>query len=194
LFLWRKPSDEQIRRFLATQRNLPCSYPEVGASRNNGMPPGYPINYYRYRLGQGAAVFERATAALRQWKMYGLPWTQLCWPEVPLGADETVAVLVRHWPIWSLNACRIIYTHDDADETGRRFGFAFGTLPGHVESGEERFSVEWQRRDDTVWYELFAFARPRHPLARIGFPVVGLVQRHFARESAKAMRAVVAET
>jgi len=38
----------------------------------------------------------------------------------------------------------------------RRFGFAYGTLPAHVEQGEERFSVELHA-DGAVWYDLRAF-------------------------------------
>ncbi len=52
-----------------------------------------------------------------------------------------------------------------------RFGFAYGTLPGHVESGEERFLVEWDRGDDAVWYDILAFSRPNHVLTRLGYPV-----------------------
>ena len=28
------------------------------------------------------------------------------------------------------------------------------TLPGHVESGEERFLTEWDRSDDAVWFDI----------------------------------------
>ena len=78
-----------------------------------------------------------------------------------------------------------------AREALRRYGFAFGTLPGHVEQGEERFTVEWQGEDDSVWYEVFAFARPAHPLARAGRPFVRLVQRRSAVDSFRAMAAAV---
>ncbi len=81
-----------------------------------------------------------------------------------------------------------------SDEKGavERFGFAFGTLPGHSEEGEERFTVEWRRgEDDSVWYELLAFARPHHILAKIGSPLVRLTQRRFAKESFRAMRKAI---
>jgi uncharacterized protein (UPF0548 family) len=87
-----------------------------------------------------------------------------------------------------LNASRIIYVIEEAGAI-HRFGFAFGTLPGHMEQGEERFTVEWDRRDDSVWYELFAFARPKHPLARLGYPFTRWVQKRFAVESYAAMLA-----
>jgi len=69
-----------------------------------------------------------------------------------------------------------------------------GTLADHVESGEERFSVEWRRQDGSVWYDLLAFSRPRHPLAKLGTPMGRALQRRFARDSLQAMaRAVVHE-
>ena len=55
----------------------------------------------------------------------------------------------------------------------------------------ERFTVEWQGEDDTVWFEVFAFARPAHPLARAGRPFVRLVQRRFAADSFRAVAAAV---
>jgi uncharacterized protein (UPF0548 family) len=75
------------------------------------------------------------------------------------------------------------------DEAGpvARFGFAYGTLPGHAESGEERFLVEWDRTGDAVRYDVLAFSRPRHPLARLGYPLTRRAQRRFARDSAAAM-------
>jgi uncharacterized protein (UPF0548 family) len=45
--------------------------------------------------------------------------------------------------------------------------------------------------DDSVWYEVFAFARPAHPLARAGRAFVRLVQRRFAADSFRAMAAAV---
>src|SRR6185436_6673895 len=72
----------------------------------------------------------------------------------------------------------------------RRFGFAYGTLPDHIERGEERFLIEWDRKDDSVWYDILAFSQPRHPLVRLGAPVARLMQKRFARDSISAMRSV----
>ena len=99
-----------------------------------------------------------------------------------------MGVLGRHFGLWSLNACRIVYVIEEEEASLlRRYGFAFGTLPAHVERGEERFTVEWDRADDSVSYEVFAFARPAHPLARAGRPFVRLVQRRFAADSLRSM-------
>ena len=72
----------------------------------------------------------------------------------------------------------------------RRFGFAYGTLPDHVECGEERFMIEWLA-DDSVWYDILAFSRPRHPLVRLSSPLARMLQKRFARESLLRMKAVV---
>ena len=190
VILLRKPPDARIGRFLDDQRSLSFSYPEVGVSRE-GAPPGYPLNHHRGRLGTGHETFARAVGALRGRKMYETGWTKLCWPEAPITGGTVVGVLGRHFGLWSLNACRIVYVIEEEASLLKRYGFEFGTLPGHVELGEERFTVEWHRADDSVWYEVFAFARPAHPLARVGPPFVQLVQRRFAAASLQAMAAAV---
>jgi uncharacterized protein (UPF0548 family) len=190
MILLREPSDARIRRFLDEQRSLPFSYPEVGASRD-GAPPRYPVNHHRGRLGAGLETYARAIEAIRNWKMYETGWTKLCWPEAPITEGTVVGVLGRHVGLWSLNACRIAYTIEEEDALHKRYGFAFGTLPGHVEQGEERFTVEWHRADDLVSYAVFAFARPAHPLAKAGPPFVRLVQRRFAADSLRAMAASI---
>jgi uncharacterized protein (UPF0548 family) len=186
VILLKKPSETRIERFLEGQRSLPFSYPEVGASRD-GTPPGYPVNQYRGRLGEGQETYALAVRALRHWKMYETGWTTLCWPDAPISEGTVVGVLGRHLGFRSLNACRIAYTIEDEGPSLERYGFALGTLPGHVERGEERFTVEWHAADDSVYYELFAFARPAHPLARAAPPLARLVQRRFARDSLRSM-------
>jgi uncharacterized protein (UPF0548 family) len=93
--------------------------------------------------------------------------------------------------LWWLNACRIVYVIDEAAPV-RRFGFAYGTLPAHVEEGEERFSIE-QLADGSVWYDLRAFSRPRYWPVRLAKPVARRLQRRFVRESQAAMQRAVAQ-
>jgi uncharacterized protein (UPF0548 family) len=183
------PSDERIRRYLAVQRDLPFSYSEVGASR--GTPPaGYNVDHNRIQLGSGAETFQRAVAALQRWEMFNIGWVRLCWPETPV-IGAVFGVVIRHMGFWSLNSSRIVYLLEE-DGPIQRVGFAYGTLPGHAERGEERFSVEWRHDDDTVWYDLFAFSLPRHPLVWAGYPLARVLQRRFAGDSKAAMARVVA--
>ena len=88
--------------------------------------------------------------------------------------------------LWWLNSCRIVYVVDEPGPISR-FGFAYGTLPGHVEAGEERFLIEWDHGDDSVWYDILAFSRPNHLLSRLGYLFVRRLQKRFGRDSAAAM-------
>lgn len=185
MFLLREPADEQVREVLQAQKDLPFTYPEVGATRF-GAPPGYPVNHHRTRLGAGPLVFSRAAEALRGWAMYRLPWTRLCYPDAPIRPGVTVAVVVRHLGVWSINPCRIVYQMEESGEI-ERVGFAFGTLPAHAERGEERFTVELHHEDGSVWFELFAFAGPNHPLVKVGYPLLRLLQYCFGRGAVRAM-------
>lgn len=176
---FREPSADAIDRYLATQRPLAFTYEHVGATREAGRPAGYNVDRNRVELGRGAATFAAATAALRAWQM--MPrWVHVV-PHVPIAEGELIAILVRAG-VWWLSAARLVYVIDEPD----RFGFAYGTLPGHVERGEERFLVE-RLEDGAVFYSLHAFSRPRHWVAQLGYPATRALQRRFARDSMAAM-------
>ena len=183
-----RPDSEKIRRFLDEQRALACSYEEIGHTQHGARTHrGYDVDHNRERLGEGAATFAAAREAIRGWKMFPAPWTAIE-PHAAIERDAVVGVLVRALGVWWLNAARIVYVVDEP----RRFGFAYGTLPGHAERGEERFTVEWLA-DDSVWYDLYAFSRPRLWAARIAAPVTRALQRRFARESRAAMAAAISD-
>jgi uncharacterized protein (UPF0548 family) len=185
----RKPTVDALRGFIAAQRELPFTYGTVGATA--GTPPaGYVVDRTRIKLGEGEPVFRAAVAALRRWEQFDLGWVEAWPPDTPIRAGQVVAVMGRAVGVWWLNACRVVYVVDEAGPVSK-FGFAYGTLPGHVESGEERFLVEWDRADDAVWYDVLAFSRPNHPLTRLGYPLVRRLQRRFGRDSAAAMRKAV---
>lgn len=182
----RKPSAECVRSFLASQNQFGFTYGAVGATATT-PPAGYVVDHTRIQLGHGAAVFQAARAALERWQQFALGWLYTWPPDAPIRPGEVVAVVARAKGLWWLNACRIVYVVDDPD----RFGFAYGTLPAHAGSGEERFLIEWNRADDSVCYDILAFSRPRHLLVRLGYPWVRRTQKLFGRESAAAvLRAV----
>lgn len=79
-------------------------------------------------------------------------------------------------PLRVLAPCRIVYV---LEEPYRR-GFAYGTLPGHPERGEESFVVT-RSPDGEVRFTVTAFSRPADLLARLGAPVAGRIQRRVTR-------------
>jgi uncharacterized protein (UPF0548 family) len=118
--------------------------------------------------------------------MFNMSWVRLYSPTTPIEVGATVAVLVRHFGFYSLNAARIVYVVDE-DGPICRYGFAYGTLAEHAESGEERFTVQWDRSEDNVWYIILAFSLPQKTLARLGYPLSRMLQRRFAKASKAAM-------
>jgi uncharacterized protein (UPF0548 family) len=190
MFLALKPSRQQILNFISAQTASNFSYAHVGASIDGKIPLGYNLDHNRIRLGAGKEIWDRGVKALRAWRMFDMPWVQLCWPDAPIEVGTNVAVLINHLGFCSLNAARIVYTIQE-DGGIMRYGFAYGTLADHGESGEERFSLEWHRSDDSVWYDLLAFSRPNALLARLGYPLARMLQRSFVDGSKLAMTRAV---
>jgi uncharacterized protein (UPF0548 family) len=122
--------------------------------------------------------------------MFAIPNISLYWPAAPIAQGTVVAVGVRHLGFWSLNLCRIVYVINE-DTPVARYGFAYGTLQEHFESGEERFVVEWERKSDAVSYEIGSFSRPGKLLTRIALPLARSLQRRFIRDSTASMRRAV---
>jgi uncharacterized protein (UPF0548 family) len=187
-----RPAPARLAAFLQAEATRPLTYPARGLTRDEtelrrAVPTGFVVDHHRQRLGAGAAAWAAARAALARWEMFPRPWTAVEPAAAPIEEGRAVAVLVRTAGLWWINSARIVYVIDEP----RRFGFAYGTLPGHAERGEERFLIE-QHPDGEVFYDLLAFSRPRHWAARLGRPATRALQRRFARQSKAAMLAAVA--
>jgi uncharacterized protein (UPF0548 family) len=177
MLLFRKPLIPTIRAFLASQAKLNFSYPSAGATAA-APPPGFAVDQTHISLGTGQSVFVTSKESLQRWEHFRLGWVEPRWPDTPIEPGQVIGVLARVCGMWSLNACRILYVVDEP----RRFGFAYGTLPDHVVSGEERFTVEWHEGDDSVWYDILAFSRPNHLFIRLCYPLLRRLQKRFARD------------
>ena len=191
MFLLAQPTEDEVRRFLEAQKSSSFSYAEVGATRNADPPGGFTVDHNRVRLGSGRELFSQAAAAVRNWKMFELSWTKLYFDDTPIETGRTVAVLIRHFGFWSLNAARIVYVLEEVSGAVEKFGFAYGTLTEHGERGEERFSVEYHQGDESVWYDLYAFSQPNHFLSKLGYPLSRYLQKQFAQDSKAAMQRAV---
>jgi len=178
-----------VRQFLIREADASFSYPEVGATRN-ALPAGYNVDHNRVLLGNGEDTFERACNALRAWRMFEMAWVRLYWPTAALEEGTLVAPAVRVAGFWLLNAARIAYVMNESVDV-RRYGFAYGTLPHHAEIGEERFLIEWEHANGSVWYDLLAFSRPRLLAARVAFTWSRRLQKRFAIASLAAMKRAV---
>ncbi len=187
MFLARRPSPPAIDRFLRDSRDLPTSYEPVGLLKD--ACPDRRVDEEVVAIGHGREDFERARAALMAWKQCDIGWLQVFPQRTPVAVGTIVAVLIRHLGFWSLNGCRVVY--DLGGHRDTRFGYAHGTLVNHAEAGEEIFEAFVDAGTGNVMYRIRAASWARAPLARLGQPVVRLLQARFRRDSVEAMRRAV---
>jgi uncharacterized protein (UPF0548 family) len=194
MFSIKRPSIDFIELQVALLKDADFNYPDVEITQQTEAK-GYNVDHNRVELGQGADLYARACAALRGWTMFDLGWvTQAreC-KDVPIEKGAIAVIVSYQLGLYTMNCSKIVYTIEEHGET-ERFGFAYGTLPVHVEAGEERFMIEWNRADNRVFYDVLAFSKPYHWLTKIGYPFARYCQRCFGRDTkARMLRAVQAE-
>jgi len=185
-----RPSQFQIEQFIDRLKELPLSYQPTGIARE--FPRGFKVDEAFAVIGHGDAAFARAKQALINWQQFDLGWVKLFPTHALVETGTVVAVLVHHLGFWSLNGCRIINVLDnDSDQPA--FGFAYGTLTNHAESGEEIFEVAFNAVSQEVTYRIRAVSKPRAAFAVASYPVTRLLQSRFRRDSIAAMKRAVAE-
>jgi uncharacterized protein (UPF0548 family) len=164
---------------LHTLAQLPYTYPEVGATAGP-MPPGYKHIGFSAHIGMGQLRFEQAADAVLHWGMQrgaGLG-VQASSDVVTVGT--VVVVKIGGF----LKApCRVVYVVDEPHVRG----FAYGTLPGHPESGEERFVVRHDPVTSAVYAEVSAFSRPATWYSKAGGPFTSLAQRVMNKRYVRAV-------
>jgi uncharacterized protein (UPF0548 family) len=154
------------------------TYTEVGATA--GPPPGgYGHLHASAVFGHGRQRYEDAAEAVMRWGM-------LRGAGVRVEATTDVAavgseVLVGLGPVRA--PCRVVYVVDEAD----RRGFAYGTLPGHPETGEELFAVRYDPASDAVYAEVTAFSRHATWWSRLAGPITSLAQRVISKRYLRAL-------
>ncbi|MGW4124105.1 DUF1990 family protein [Nocardia sp. NPDC004711] len=158
-----------------SQKPAPFTYSDVGATAGE-FPPGYDHFRLRRHIGSGRALFEQAADHILGYGMQrgtGI-FRDATTPVAEPGTELTVRLGLG--PIGVSAPCRVVYVLDEPD----RRGFAYGTLPGHPESGEELFCVEYDPADGSVHGLIAAFSKPGAWYTRLGGPIVRLIQRWFA--------------
>jgi uncharacterized protein (UPF0548 family) len=180
----RRPSTAEIERFLDRSHNLPLSYGPTGIVRHASNVDR--LDEHVVPIGHGEADFERARLALASWKHFQIGWAEAFPDQASIEAGTDVAVLIRHLGFWSLNGARVLYHVGGTDQAA--FGFAYGTLTNHAESGEELFEVFIDPASSEVRYRIRAVSWPQSDLTRMGQPIVRLLQARFRRDSAAAMK------
>ena len=152
--------------------DAPLTYPHVGAARSGEVPDGYRGASRRAVVGHGRAEFERAAGAVLGWRAQRGAGLRVR-ATGPAGRPGTVVVLTAG--LFRLGydiPCRVVWAETVGDERG----FAYGTLPGHPESGEECFLVRLTPEGEVV-YEIRVFFRLASRAARLAGPHSLALQR-----------------
>ena len=183
MFSLFRPSSQQIERFLDEARGLRLSYSPIGLAQSTSH--GFSVDEHTAVVGSGEAAFGRAATALAEWRHFDVGWVELVPRRAPIAPGTVVAVLARHMGFWSLNGCRVVYTL--GTPAGPQFGFAYGTLTAHAESGEELFEITRSPTTGHVAYRVRAVSKQRAALAKLAPAVARSFQRRFRRDSAVAL-------
>jgi len=164
---------------------MPFTYEDVGATLDGRCPPGFHPLHVRARLGEGERVFRTAAQAVLTWELHkavGVSITAGAERAAP-GVDVTVGLGLLKAP------CQVVWTLDEP----RRAGWAYGTLEGHPECGEESFVVD-RTGDGTVWLTISAFSRPAKWYSRAAGPATRGLQQAYARRCGTVLRRLCTES
>jgi uncharacterized protein (UPF0548 family) len=177
------PSAAEVRREVMAKE---LTYAEVGASLGPGLPEGYHHTRESIELGTGERAFISGSDALRAWAGHAHLNIAITPEGCPLEMGAVVVAEIPIGPLAVLAPCRIVSVIGESNS----FGFAYGTLPGHPERGEESFVVQ-RGEDDVVRFEVSAFSRPNSFFVSLGGPIPGWIQRRATRGYLEGVRRFV---
>ncbi|MFD5145721.1 DUF1990 family protein [Streptomyces sp. NPDC058401] len=171
-----------MTRLISEGRNT-FNYPDQGATARRPLPAGYNFTHHRTRVGQGQAAFDAAGAALTTFRAHRASGMLVTAGAFPVRPGDRVVVGIGIGPVRIDAPCEVIWTAYEP----RRTGFAYGTLTGHPECGEESFVVDMEP-DGSVWFEVNAFSRPGSWYTRLAGPVVPFLQQAYVRRLGRFVR------
>jgi uncharacterized protein (UPF0548 family) len=176
---------ETLEEAYARALSAELTYRHVGSTLQPGSVPGVrDMTVVREVPGTLAA----AQATLRCFAPHDGIRARILPPDAALEVRQTLVVVLPFGPIEMCVPTRIVVVVDEPT----RFGFAYGTLPGHVEAGEELFLAEAVDAD-RLRLTIRIHARAASALARLGGPVSPLLQRLAAHRYLAAWSAAIAE-
>jgi uncharacterized protein (UPF0548 family) len=149
-------------------RSAPFTYVPVD-DQGQAAPSGFHTFTRTERLQR--RDFDGAANDLFSWQLHERSGLRVWASDVPLRRDSVALMRLGAGRLGLRIPCRVVYVVDEPD----RRGFAYGTLPGHPEAGQETFMLR-RLKDGGIELTISAFSRPASPLAKLGGPIARLVQ------------------
>ena len=145
-------------------KDATLTYAEIGATADAELPSGY--RHLTRSRNLAGIDFDTAAAQLLTWQMHERSGLKVAASHASAELDAVVLMRLGVGRVSLRVPCRVVYVINEPN----RIGFAYGTLPGHPESGEERFTIE---RDQAraVSMHIRAFSKPATLLARASGPI-----------------------
>lgn len=175
-----------MTRLISTGRDT-LNYPDRGATARQPLPAGYHHLLHRTRVGHGRAAFEAAGAAVTTFHAHRTSGMRVRAADGAVRPGSRAVVGIGLGPLRIDAPCEVVWTAYEP----ARVGFAYGTLSGHPECGEESFVVEIDP-GGTVWFTVTAFSRPAAWFTRAAGPAVPFLQRSYARWLGRHVRKLAA--
>ena len=182
-------------------------------------PKGFEVVQMRSRIGHGRPRYDAAVAALRTWKIQRLAGIEVdvvgtddgsvyrpvgfdgneakraasIEPQQDFGPDgepflqpgDSIDQRIRWAGIQFHAPMRVIAVEDEADS----HGIILGTLEGHPEAGEERFTVEIAE-DQTVFLHFRAIVRNAKWWVKLGAPIAKSVRAKYHDRYLDVLRSI----
>lgn len=177
----------RLIRSLSGAAPVSLTYPEVGATGQDRLPPGYHHLHHTLRIGRGREAFETAGTAVTTWRMHRSSGARVRCDAERAAPGVPVEVSAGVGPVRFAAPCEVIWTAYEETRTG----FAYGTRTGHPEQGEESFVVDLHP-DGSVWFTVTAFSRPAAWYTRLAGPLVPFLQHAYARRLGRTLRRIAA--
>jgi len=174
-----------LEEHLRAAEESPLGYGHAGSTVRGEPPHTAPEREHSIEVDGELA---QATAALRAWAPHRGIKGRIVPAGAPIEEGTTLLVVAPFGPFELLAPDRIVAVVDEPD----RFGFAYGTLAGHPEVGEELFLAE-VLGPHRLRLTVRIHAGPATLLARIGSPLVTLFQRAAARRYLHAWATAIEE-
>jgi uncharacterized protein (UPF0548 family) len=156
------------------------TYAGIGQTAG-GPPPGYASFRKAATLARGTDL-KAAAHALLTWQVQSRAGLTVLASSLTVTSDAVALMRLGFGPLALRIPCRVVYVLDEPD----RQGFAYGTLPGHPESGEEAFIVQ-RRGNGQVEFVITGFSKPATTLVKLAGPLSRGFQNHMTERYLRAL-------
>lgn len=170
------------------QRCAP-TYDHVGSTISAPADPAVSRYESRLTVGTGQQAFSAARTALRTWRPQRALGAVVLPADVEPDLGATVILRFGLGPARLTVPTRVVVSLDEPN----RYGYAYGTLPGHPERGEELFLLEQSATTGEVVLTIRVDAQAAHQLQAFG-PVIRRLQRVALRRYVATVAADVRRT